>query len=276
MEATPSSGRIGGKFSGNPLSGRRGGILVAVAAAVLAGVLLYAFVQHYRKNTPAPAAATTNSVIVASAYIARGTPVSMAEAAGSFHRTSLSSASVLPGAITDPSVIAGEVATENIAPGQELVAADFATGTVSVAQYLTGNQRAMEISDDPQHAMTGYVEPGDRVDLIAAYNGKDFVIESNVLILSTGINGQASSDYVIEVRNDAAAKAIAIVDDGGHLWIVMRPPTDSTTLKTPKAGAATSQQPSQAYTPRGLNSTSSKGSSGSSSSGAIGPKNPGT
>src|SRR5579863_9228977 len=124
MEATPSSGRIGGKFSGNPLSGRRGGILVAVAAAVLAGVLLYAFVQHYRKNTPAPVA-TSNSVVVASAYIARGTPVSMAEAANSFRRASLGAASVVPGAITDPSVIAGEVATQNIAPGQQLTAADF-------------------------------------------------------------------------------------------------------------------------------------------------------
>ena len=54
MEASSSSGRIGGKWPGQALSGRRAGTYVAVVAVILAGVLMYAFVQHYLKTRRSP------------------------------------------------------------------------------------------------------------------------------------------------------------------------------------------------------------------------------
>ena len=64
-----------------------------------------------------------------------------------------------------PTQIANEVAATNIAPGQELTSADFATGTVSLSQYLTGGQRALEIPVDSTHGLAGYVVQGQRIDL---------------------------------------------------------------------------------------------------------------
>ena len=74
MEASSTSGRIGGKWPA--LSGRRSGVIIAVVAAVLAGVLLYAFVQHYKKSTPTAAVSTTTAVIVSTGFIPTGTPAS--------------------------------------------------------------------------------------------------------------------------------------------------------------------------------------------------------
>jgi len=164
MEASSTSGgRIGGKWSGSAFSGRRTGVIVAIAAALLAGVLIYAFVKHYKNNTTA--APASNSVIVATSYIPRGTPESMVAANNGFKLQVLKSGTVVAGAITQPTQIAGEVAATNIAPGQELTSADFATGTVSIAQYLTGSARALEIPVDATHGLSGYIVQGQKIDL---------------------------------------------------------------------------------------------------------------
>ncbi len=232
MEANSASGRIGGKWSGNPFSGRRGGIFVAIAAALLAGVLFYAVIKHYKSSSPTPVAANT-SVIVATKYIAHDTPVSMAEVAGAFQRTTLKPTAVLPNAITDPSQIAGEVATTNIAPGQELVASDFATGTVGIQQYLTGYQRALEIPEDATHGLAGYVQAGDYVDLFQSTGPKVTLLAKDILILGVGNPGGAGPDLVLQVPTDSAGLAIANAADNGRIWIVARPPGLSSKLKTP-------------------------------------------
>ena len=143
MEASSTSGgRIGGKWSGGLFGGRRAGIYIAVIAALLAGVLIYAFVQHYKSNGTA-AATGVNSVIVATSYIPYGTPVSEVAAANGMKRIQLKTgAAAVVGAITDPAQIANQAAATNIAPGQELTTSDFASGTVSIGQYLQGDNRA--------------------------------------------------------------------------------------------------------------------------------------
>lgn len=232
MEANSASGRIGGKWSGNPFSGRRGGIYVAVAAALLAGVLFYAVIQHYKSSSAPPLAANT-SVIVATKYIARDTPVSMAEVAGAFQRTTLKPSAILPNAITDPSQIAGEVASTNIAPGQELTSADFASGTVGIQQYLTGYQRALEIPEDMTHGLAGYVQAGDHVDLFESVGPKVTLLAKDILILGVGNPGGAGPNLVLQAPTDNAALAIATAADSGRIWIVARPPGLSQQLKTP-------------------------------------------
>src|SRR5579872_579096 len=125
MEASSSNRRrTGGGFSGAMFSTRRGALTTALVAALLAGILLFAFVQSYKKGTSAPVVNTP--VFVASGYIPAGTPVSVIAAGQLIARTTVPASHVVVGAITDPSVIRGEAAAVSIYPGQQLTTTDFA------------------------------------------------------------------------------------------------------------------------------------------------------
>ena len=97
-------------------------------------------------------------VFVASGYIPKGTPVSVIGSAQLLSRTTVPASKAVVGAITDPSVISGEVAASNIYPGQQLAASDFTAANVTVASLLTGNQRAIAIPLDSAHGLVGVVQ----------------------------------------------------------------------------------------------------------------------
>jgi Flp pilus assembly protein CpaB len=225
MEASTSSRRIGGKWSGGAFNSRRTGILIAVVAALLAGVLIYVFVQRY-KNSVTPSTPPVASVIVAKQYIPRGTPFSTVEQANGTQRVSVKSSSLVPGAIADTSQVSGQaVATQNIAAGQELSAADFTVATVSLSQYLTGNNRALEIPLDSTHGMSGYVAAGDHVDLatnagpLTGSRGHPglSILAQDVLVLAA-----PAGTLVLEVPA-AVAQQVAYASDNGRIWVFMRP-----------------------------------------------------
>lgn len=232
MEASSSSGRIGGKWPGQAFSGRRTGIYVAVAAAVLAGVLLYAFVQHYKKSTPVTAAASTSSVVIATGFIPQGTPASQVAAGNGLEHGTVAVSQALPGAITQSSQIAGQVATKNIYPGEQIVAADFSAGDVTLGQYLATGQRAIEIPIDATHGLQGYVVAGDKIDILTS-TGTTKPVETplatnvQVLAIGTGTNGTAEgsgSGSLVLAVSDKLAPKIAYASDNSKLWILLRPP----------------------------------------------------
>lgn len=235
MEASSStSGRIGGKWPGQVLSGRRTGIYVAVAAAALAGVLLYAFVQHYRKSTPVTATSSaSSSVVIATGFIPAGTPAGQVAAGDGLQRSTVANAQAVPGAITDSAQITGEVATKNIYPGQQIVASDFSTGDVTLGQYLAANQRAIEIPLDATHGLQGYVLAGERIDLMTqpstGATHREVPLASNVQVLAvgTGVNGTAQgsgSGSLVLAVSKALAPTIAYASDNGKIWVLLRPP----------------------------------------------------
>ena len=229
MEASTSSRRRSSGLSGAMFSTRRGAITTAALAALLAGVLLFAFVQSYKKGgTPT---VVNTPVFVASQFIPRGTPVSVIAAGQLMSRTTVPSSHVVAGAIADPSVVKGEVAAADIYPGQQLTATDFAAGSISLASQLTGISRAIAIPVDSVHGLVGYVQTGDHVDLLESLNGVVSVLAQNVLVLSApgggggGVAGGGSSSgtMVLEVTPRLAVQA-AYAADSGKIWVVLRPP----------------------------------------------------
>ncbi len=149
MEGSSSAHRRTGNAFGAAMFFTPGAIMTAVVVASFAGILLSAFVQSYKKGSPT--AQVNTPVFVASGYIPRGTPVSVFAAAQLLSRTTVPSSHVVVGAITDPSVIKGEVAASNIYPGQQLTTADFTASNVTVASLLSGSQRADRDRARPRH-----------------------------------------------------------------------------------------------------------------------------
>ena len=216
-------------------STRRGAITTAVVAALLAGILLFVFVQNYKKSgTPA---VVNTPVFIASGYIPSGTPVSVIASSQLMSRTTVPSSHVVSGAIADPSVVRGEVAAANIYPGQQLTAADFVAKGTTLASQLTGNDRAIAIPVDSAHGLIGFVQAGSRVDVLddagtaRPGQGGVAVLATNVLVLSppgggSSVAGGASSggsNIILQVTPQQA-NSFASAADNGKVWITLRPP----------------------------------------------------
>ncbi len=198
-------------------------------------------------------AAVNTPVFVSSGYIPKGTPVSVIASAQLLSRTTVPSSHVIVGAITDPSVIRGEVASSNIYPGQQLTTADFTAGNVTVASLLSGNQRAIAIPVDSAHGLVGTVQTGDHVDVLvdgsSAAGGKGVVtLDQNILVLAapgassggnglTGGGGGAGNGNIILRVTNAQAPALAYAADNQKVWITLRPALDIGSL-TPSQGGS--------------------------------------
>lgn len=253
MEASSSSRRrAGGSLTGAMFSTRRGAITTAVIAALIAGILLFAFVQSYKKG--GSSSVGNAPVFVASGYIPAGTPVSVIASSQLLSRTTVPTTHVVVGAISDPSVLRGEVAAVSIYPGQQLTAADFTTKNVSLASQLTGDNRAIAIPVDSAHGLTGFVQAGDHVDVLndagsgRAGLGGVAVLAQNVLVLtapgggggggsplagSSSASSNGSGNIILEVTAKQAA-AFAFAADNGKVWITLRPPVGALGTTTAK------------------------------------------
>jgi pilus assembly protein CpaB len=234
MEASSTSNRIGRNSPGDILSTRGGAMAVAAAAAILAGILLFAFVQRYRNNQSASSA--TTAVFVARSLIPQGSSADLVASEQLLQRTTLRGAQVQAGAIADPSVLHGEVATTNIYPGQQITAADFTTGG-TVASQLTAAQRAVSVPVDSSHGLIGFLHTGDYVDVLASYTGgaganrgSVTTLLQDVLVLSApaaaggGLGGSGGTSNIVLRVSDRDAVGLAYAADNGKVWVILRPP----------------------------------------------------
>lgn len=222
MEAQNPRSRIGGNWTAQLLATRRGAMTVAAFAAVLAGFLMYMFVQHYKSNSTTAAAPPVNvDVFEATKYIPAGTPASSIASEGLLQRTQVSSKQAVAGAITDPSMIAGEVSSAGIEQGQQASAADFTHTTVTIGAYLTGTQRAISIPLDAPHGLTSYLAAGNTVDVMDDNGGTTTMLAQNVSVLEN-----SGGDVVLRV-SDRQALQISSASDATKLWLVLRPATQA-------------------------------------------------
>jgi Flp pilus assembly protein CpaB len=193
---------------------------VAALAAVLAGVLMYLFVQHYKSNSTTSVAAPANvSVFEATKYIPAGTPASSIASEGLLQRTQIPSKEAQAGAITDPSVIAGEVSSASISQGQQATASAFTHTAVTIGAYLIGTQRAIAIPLDAPHGLTAYLTAGNAVDVMDDNGGSTTMLAQKVSILAN-----TGGDVVLRV-SDRQALQISAAADATKLWLVLRPAT---------------------------------------------------
>jgi Flp pilus assembly protein CpaB len=229
------------------LSTRGGTIAVSGIAAALAAAILILYLHRYRDSV----AASTEPVrvLVANSLIEKGTPGNVVGSGGMFAATSMPRDEVKEGAITDPDSLRGQVAADDIYPGQPLTVADFKPGTGALASTIAAEQRAMSIPIDAAHGMIGDVQVGDRVDIFVGFNVKRLrpdgtpdpdAVERPVLKLlmedvsvvgvpaetkaGFGAAQNQTSNVTLRVSDEQAAK-LAFSSDNGKLWIVLRPRT---------------------------------------------------
>jgi len=216
MEAS-RFGKLGLGGNSQGLSSRRNSVLVAVLSAVLAAVLIYLFVTHYKKNSAAPVVtAPPATVWVATHPILQGTPESQVAGLGYFKPTQVPAASVMPGAITDPTQVVGEVAESTIAAGQQVTIADFVKGSV-LPSALEGAQRAVAFTLDNEHGLTTWLTVGNTVDVMLIKKSSSELVAQNVTVLEN------EAGLVVLKLTDKQALLLTGFTTKGSLWLSLRP-----------------------------------------------------
>jgi Flp pilus assembly protein CpaB len=217
------------------MSSRRGTLALGGVAALLAALILIAYLNQYRSSVAADSNPVT--VLVAKKLIEKGMPGDIVGLKGLFDSEEAPKSQVQDGAITDPAALRGRVAVEDIYPGQQLTVAAFGATTQAIGAKLAGKNRAIALPLDSAHGMIGDVESGDRVDVFASVRvrstaGQDRpllkVIAQNALVLdapadtAAGAGANQTANVVLRVnRNQAAEMAFTV--DNGKIWLVLRP-----------------------------------------------------
>lgn len=214
---------------------RQGTLFVAGIVAVIAGLILFLFLDNYRKDT---ISSGPQNVLVAQRVIPKGTAGGIVASANLYVPTAVVKDSVQSGALTDAGALAGKVAVRDIYPGEQIKASDFVVGGDAIRGRLSGTQRAIAVPVDASHGLIGQIRAGDRVDVMVGFNtggantesGRSVVrtLVRDVLILGApgspgGAGGATATNLVIRV-NDQQAAQVAFASDNGRIWFVMRAP----------------------------------------------------
>lgn len=224
------------------LGTRRGAFTVAAIASALAAVALVAYLNRYKENVQGGTLPT--QVLVADRLIPEGTSGDAVAAERLFRPTTLAEDDVEPGALADAAALTGKVATDNIYPGQQITAADFAAGGDSLRGRLSGTQRAIAAPVDQAHGLVGSVRSGDSIDIFATFKlsgsangGIVHTVAQNVLVLKaptgksvtdSSSSGTSDSETVVLRLTDAQSARLAYAADFGKVWFALRAPAGST------------------------------------------------
>lgn len=219
-------------------SSRRGAIVLAAACAVAAGLVVLVALNNYRQSVSL--ANKEETVLVATGAIQKGTSGDLIAQERLYKPTPVLSKDVAAGAITNAAALQGDVAAQQILPGQQLTANDFTIATGSVVGQLTRAQRAVAVALDPEHGLVGEVEPGDRVDVYADFGGSANPSGGNggsgavvkllipdALVLKTptatgGVTGGTTGTVLLAV-SDNQVGALAYAAENGKVWLALRP-----------------------------------------------------
>jgi Flp pilus assembly protein CpaB len=236
------------EFAQRVISTRAGTIAVAAGAALLAGISIAVYLNRYRHSVSSQGAPVT--VLVAKGAIAKGTSGDVVASQNLFTTATLRESQLREGAFSDPAAIRDRVAVRDVYKGQQLTAADFVAGAVSLPSTLTGTQRIVTIPLDTAHGLISQLQPGDRVDVYAGFNitpvcggcsgaavgTQSFPVIRRLIqnVLVVDVTGQAkgavaqqgSSNVSVRVNDGQAAK-IAFASDNGKVWLALRPAANS-------------------------------------------------
>ena len=219
----------------NLFTTRRGSLLVGAAAAVLAGIILLAYLHSYRNSVNS--ANSSVNVLVAKSLIQKGTPGDIIGRSDQFQVASVPKGQLQVGALTDPATLSGRVAATDIYPGQQLTANYFAYATPgSLQTKIAGADRAISVSIDSEHGMIGQIAAGDHIDIYVGLNrqgpsGSQPIIKlllADMTVLKAPLAG-GSGTYTMLAKSARQAAVLAFAADNGKMWFVLRPASGAKT-----------------------------------------------
>ena len=223
-------------------STRGGTMILAVIAAVIAGIAVLVYVTNYRDSVKTGGQPAT--VLVAKSLIPKGTPGETVALKQLYQAQTVRTSQLPEGAISDPASLRNRVAATDIYPNQKLTSADFTSTGGQLASTLTGRQRAITMPLGSAQGLVDTIHTGDHVDVYAGFNVSPVdsrgmplagggqarpmmrLIVRNLRVLDVSTDSQTGRVSNITLRaTPREAAELAFSSDNGKVWLVLRPPT---------------------------------------------------
>jgi Flp pilus assembly protein CpaB len=244
------------------ISSKRGAIIVAASAALLAGILILLYLNSYRSGVKAEGAPVT--VLIAKEDIPKGTSGSLIASSGLLRTTTMRQSQLRDGAFSDPTNLNGKATTHEIYRGSQLTATDFGPAAATLSSELSKHDRIIAVPLDTAHGLIGELEPGNHVDVFAGFTvtplGPDgtpisgaatravlkrIITDVPVVRVASKSGGIGTSTTKVLVKvSDKDAANLAFSSEYGKVWLALRPgagaqsaPPDLVTLETLLLGA---------------------------------------
>ena len=214
--------------------------LLAIAAVLV--VLVYA--NNYRGNVDKQQGEVT--VLVATRQITQFTPANQIVDGNMYRETTIPGDALVDGAITNTDQLKGQVARNDIYPGEQLSTNQFQTSTTtSIAVKLQPDQRAVSFPVDSASGLVGQIQTGDRVDVVATFdvvpvganglpaNGSQPIALTKTIVADALVLSAPSADSASRGSRQASVLTLAIESDQvssvlfaqekGSIWFTLRP-----------------------------------------------------
>jgi Flp pilus assembly protein CpaB len=245
------------KLASRLTSTKRGTLIVAGGAALLAGALILIYLNGYRNSVRSEGAPVT--VLIAQENIPKGTSGSVIASKNLSRSTTMRESQLRDGAYSDPANLSGLVVTQEIFKGSQLTVSSFAPKGETLASGLSDTDRILAVPVDSAHGLIGEIEAGSHIDVYAGFNviqvdGRTGVplqvparpvvkrIATDVPVISIAgkAGGSGSSTTKVLVRvSDKKAADVAFSSENGKVWLSLRPgagaestPPDLVTVET--------------------------------------------
>jgi len=217
-------------------------ILIAVALAVVAGLLTLFYVTSYKKHVDSQQQSV--AVLVAKKDIPAGTLGSAVLSGHMLTTVHVSRKAVVHGVVTDPKKqLVNQIATQGTYQGEQVTSRRFGPVVeAGIRTQLKGTFRAVQLAGDTNQLLAGVVHPGDHVDVVGVMD-VDFgngstkltfarVVIRDVLVLRTSgtsaaakVTGPGGGSGALILRvTDNQSQKLALVYKKGVYWAVeLRP-----------------------------------------------------
>lgn len=220
-------------------------IVLAVIIAAGGSFFLYKWIQ--RKTAP-PELAKIETVTVPVAVAAADLPWGTKLKPDMIKTIAFLSESLPPGYFSDASVLENRVLISPLKRNEPIVEHKLAGEGVAgggVSSVLKPGKRAVAVKGDKVIGISGFIKPGDRVDVLVTITDPrrkrevTKVVLENIFVLATGTQMQENAEgkpapvdvYTLEVTPKDAEK-LALVATQGRLQFALRNITDAETVLT--------------------------------------------
>jgi pilus assembly protein CpaB len=215
-------------------------IVLALVVALTASVFLYKWMkQQTAPKKMAREKVETVKAAVAKVYLPAGTKLK---------KDTLQSARFLKeslpaGYFSDINKLSGRVVIAPVKP-KELVLesrlAPISVKTGGVAAIVAPGKRAMSIKGGSVLGVSGFIRPGNRVDILMMTKGKSKIVFENIRVLATGKalgkdpkkKTSPASAYTFEVTPEEAERLALVTQGKGKIRLALRNVMDTETVLT--------------------------------------------
>lgn len=212
-------------------------LIAGIIVALLAGAGTYAWLQ--KRATVQSQAVATQPVVVAAVDISWGKVLDASQVKTvNFLKTSMPQ-----GYFSKTSDVAGRTLLYPVKAGEPLFETQLAPTSVKVggvSAIISKNKRAMAVKVDKVIGVSGFINPGNHVDVLVTVEGITKTVLENVLVLTVGqqmeMTGNQEKPVPVDVITmevtSVEAEKLALAASAGKVMLALRNPTDTDSVVT--------------------------------------------